>query len=167
MIDGLEHVSVAVAISEHWQSKRGWRWIALDFLVDGIVILKRQQGDRGQSGQATVDRKKVSYAECKVTQELWEEVEGDVAAAVHHYQMATALHEKGGFDDPGLSGYLANMALMHAMQSAHISLESALLKILSIIQGRATRRRYLGDRPYQAGLTVTAQLSTYLASRPV
>lgn len=69
-----------------------------------------------------------------MTQELWEEVEGDVAAAVHHYQMATALHEKGGFDDPGLSGYLANMALMHAMQSAHISLESALLKILSIIQ---------------------------------
>lgn len=69
-----------------------------------------------------------------MTEELWEEVEGDVAVAVHHYQMATALLEKDGLNDPGLSGYLANMALMHAMQSAHISLESALLKILSIIQ---------------------------------
>lgn len=69
-----------------------------------------------------------------MTPKLWEDVEGDIAAAVHHYKMATALHARGGFDDPGLSGYLANMALMHAMQSAHMSLESALLKILNIIE---------------------------------
>jgi hypothetical protein len=37
------------------------------------------------------------------------------------------LHQKGGFDAPGIDGYQAEMALMHALQSAHTSLESGLL----------------------------------------
>ena len=94
-----------------------------------------------------------------MTPKPWEEVDGDIAAAVHHYQMATALHAKGGFDDPGLSGYLANMPLMHAMQSAHKSLESALLKILSIIQ----EERPDGD---SWGTDLITRASRSLPSRP-
>mgnify|MGYP006293782689 CR=1 FL=1 len=63
----------------------------------------------------------------------WIEVDADIATAIGHFEKSVALYYKGGFDDPGLSGYQAEMALMHALQSAHTSLEGGLLRILEIL----------------------------------
>ena len=53
----------------------------------------------------------------------WFEVEADIDAAIRHFRQSVELYRKGGFDAPGLDGYQAEMALMHALQSAHTSLE--------------------------------------------
>ena len=63
----------------------------------------------------------------------WFEVNSDIEAATRHFQQSVALYREGGFDASGLSGYRAGMALMHALQSAHTSLESALVRILEMI----------------------------------
>ena len=63
----------------------------------------------------------------------WFEVDLDIRAAVDHFEKSIVLHREGGFDDPGIDGYRAEMALMHALQSAHTSLELGLLRILEIL----------------------------------
>jgi hypothetical protein len=63
----------------------------------------------------------------------WFEVQADVEAAVRHFRQSIELYRKGGFDAPGLDGYQAEMALMHALQSAHTSLESGFLRILEML----------------------------------
>jgi ribonuclease HepT-like protein len=68
-----------------------------------------------------------------VTDGRWFEVDSDIEAAVHHFRQAAVLYHEGGFDAPGLAGYRATMAIMHALQSAHTSLESALLRILEML----------------------------------
>jgi len=49
----------------------------------------------------------------------WFEVDSDIEAAVRHFGQSVELYRKGGFDAPGLDGYQAEMALMHALQSAN------------------------------------------------
>lgn len=63
----------------------------------------------------------------------WFEVDSDVETAVRHFRQSVALYREGGFDALGLEGYRATMALMHALQSAHTSFESALLRILDML----------------------------------
>ncbi len=63
----------------------------------------------------------------------WFEVDEDVAAAVEHFGRSTELYAAGEFDAKDLSGYRARMALMHAMQSGHTSLEQALVRILGLL----------------------------------
>jgi len=63
----------------------------------------------------------------------WFEVDSDIEAALRHFRQAVALYQEGGFDAPGLAGYRATMAIMHALQSAHTSLESALVRILEML----------------------------------
>jgi hypothetical protein len=63
----------------------------------------------------------------------WFEVQADVDAAIRHFRQSVELYRKGGFDAPGLDGYQAEMALMHALQSAHTSLEGGLLRILEML----------------------------------
>lgn len=68
-----------------------------------------------------------------MTDARWTEVEDDLASACRHFGNAARLFDRGGFDDDDLAGYMADMALQHAMQSAHTSLEGALLRILEIL----------------------------------
>jgi hypothetical protein len=68
-----------------------------------------------------------------VSDARWFEVDADIEAAINHFQKSIMLHQKGGFDAPGIDGYQAEMALMHALQSAHTSLESGLVRILEIL----------------------------------
>lgn len=63
----------------------------------------------------------------------WLEVDADIASAVGHFERSAALFRKGGFERPGLEGYQASMALMHALQSGHTSLEGGLLRILEML----------------------------------
>ena len=63
----------------------------------------------------------------------WFEVEADIDAAIRHFRQSVELYRKGGFDAPGLDGYQAEMALMHALQSAHTSLERGFLRILEML----------------------------------
>ena len=63
----------------------------------------------------------------------WIEVESDLDGAARHFERAAALFEAGGFHQPGLEGYRAAMAFMHAMQAAHTSLENGLLRILEML----------------------------------
>jgi hypothetical protein len=68
-----------------------------------------------------------------VSDARWIEVESDVEGAARHFERAVALFDAGGFDQPGLAGYRAGMAFMHAMQAAHTSLENGLLRILEML----------------------------------
>ncbi len=63
----------------------------------------------------------------------WIEVESDLDGAARHFERAAALFDAGGFDRPGLDGYRAEMAFMHAVQAAHTSLENGLLRILEML----------------------------------
>ena len=69
-----------------------------------------------------------------MTDARWFEVDADIDSAVRHFRRGIALFEKGGFDAEGLEGYQAAMALMHSLQSAHTSLEGALLRILEMLR---------------------------------
>lgn len=68
-----------------------------------------------------------------MTDARWIEVYAAVDEAVRHFTNATLLYDEGGFDEGGIAGYRATMALMHAMQSAYTSLEGALARILAIL----------------------------------
>jgi uncharacterized protein YutE (UPF0331/DUF86 family) len=68
-----------------------------------------------------------------MTDARWIDVFAALDEAVRHFTNAALLYDEGGFDARGLPGYRANMALMHAMQSAHTSLEGALARILAIL----------------------------------
>jgi hypothetical protein len=63
----------------------------------------------------------------------WFEVDADIEASIRHFRQSVELYRKGGFDAPGLDGYQAEMALMHALQSAHTSLEGGFLRILEML----------------------------------
>jgi hypothetical protein len=71
----------------------------------------------------------------------WFEVDEDVAAAVKHFGMSVDLFAAGGFEGDDLGAYRARMALMHAMQSGHTSLESALVRILDLLGEEAPSGR--------------------------
>jgi hypothetical protein len=77
-----------------------------------------------------------------VSDPRWDDVVDDAASATEHFRAAVALYEAGGFEQPGLDGYRAAMAFMHAVQSAHTSLEGGLLRILDILQ----EQRPIGDQ---------------------
>jgi hypothetical protein len=68
-----------------------------------------------------------------VSDARWFEVDADIDAAVRHFRKSVELFRKGGFDAPGLDGYQAEMALMHALQSAYTSLEGGMLRILEML----------------------------------
>lgn len=68
-----------------------------------------------------------------MTDARWIEVDEDLGSASFHFHNAACLADEGGFDEVGLAGYRAQMAFLHAMQSAHTSLEVALKRILEIL----------------------------------
>lgn len=78
-----------------------------------------------------------------MTDARWAEVEDDIRSACRHFGMAARLYDAGGFGDPesddealetaDLDAYRARMALQHAMQAAHTSLEGGLKRILEIL----------------------------------
>ena len=76
-----------------------------------------------------------------MTDARWTEVEDDLASACRHFGNAARLYDQGGFDRDDLAGYMADMALQHAMQSAHTSLEGALLRILEFLVRRSRLAR--------------------------
>jgi hypothetical protein len=63
----------------------------------------------------------------------WIEVEDDIESACRHFGNAAMLYDQGGFDVADLSGYKSRMALLHAMQAGHTSLEAALKRVLEIL----------------------------------
>lgn len=63
----------------------------------------------------------------------WLDVEDDVGAATAHFRNACALYRNRAPHGDSLSEYRDAMALMHALQSAHTSAESALLRVLRIL----------------------------------
>ncbi len=63
----------------------------------------------------------------------WFEVDQDVAAGMLHFRRSAELYAANGFEREGLEGYRAQMAFMHAMQSGHISVEAALVRILDML----------------------------------
>lgn len=63
----------------------------------------------------------------------WFEILENVAAATEHFGRSVELYAAGGFSDADLAGYKAKMALMHAMQSGHTSMQSALVRVLGLV----------------------------------
>lgn len=68
-----------------------------------------------------------------MTDARWIEVLDDVDSACRHFGNAALLYDEGGFHADDLASYKARMALLHAMQSAHSSVEGALKRILEIL----------------------------------
>lgn len=68
-----------------------------------------------------------------MTDARWIEVQDDIDAACRHFTNAALLYDEGGFHSDDLAAYKARMALLHAMQSAHSSVEGALKRILEIL----------------------------------
>jgi hypothetical protein len=76
----------------------------------------------------------------------WIEIDIDLENALGHYEKSIALFELGGFNKSGLRGYQAEMALMHALQAAHTSLESGFLRILEMLgEERPTGKNWHAD----------------------
>lgn len=88
----------------------------------------------------------------------WTEIDDDVAAAAEHFGRAVELFAVGGFKRDGLDGYTARMAFMHAMQSGHTSLESALVRILGLLNEEApSGREWHADLVRRAGKAVAGR----------
>jgi hypothetical protein len=62
----------------------------------------------------------------------WLEIDNAVAGAVRHFAGATEIFDQFGQADRKSDRYRLEMGFMHAMQAAHTSLESALLRILEM-----------------------------------
>lgn len=67
----------------------------------------------------------------------WLDVEADITSAARHFRYSCSLYDAGGFEEPDLDGYRAQMAVMHAMQSAHTSVEAGLLRLLKLLDEEA------------------------------
>lgn len=61
----------------------------------------------------------------------WIEIESAIASSVRHFRGALTIH---GNAEPDAIDYSTEMAFLHAMQSGHTSLESALVRILGLFQ---------------------------------
>lgn len=75
-----------------------------------------------------------------MTDARWADVEDEIERATRHYGLATRLFDAGGFDaaeEDDLDLYRNQMALQHAMQAAHTTLETALRRILEILAEEA------------------------------
>ena len=67
-----------------------------------------------------------------MTDARWAEVDDTIASACRHFANAARLFDDGGFEGADLVGYRNRMALMHAMQAGHTSLEGALKRVLEL-----------------------------------
>lgn len=68
-----------------------------------------------------------------MSDDRWIEVDDDFQFSCDHFIKANQIFSAGGFDSENLDSYKSSMALLHAMQSGHTSLESGLTRILKII----------------------------------
>lgn len=72
-----------------------------------------------------------------MTDARWADVQDDLERAVRHYDLAVQIYEAGGLsEEPALSDldlYRNQMALQHAMQAAHTTVESGLRRILVLL----------------------------------
>jgi hypothetical protein len=68
-----------------------------------------------------------------MSDERWIEIDRDTASAVTHFLHAGQIAGDPTFTADDLTGYTAQMAFMHAMQSGDTSLEDALTRILRLL----------------------------------
>lgn len=73
-----------------------------------------------------------------MTDARWADVQDDIERAMTHYSRAARLFDAGGLEADGgvvedLDLYRNQMALQHAMQAAHRTLEGGLARILEIL----------------------------------
>jgi hypothetical protein len=73
-----------------------------------------------------------------VSDARWFDVLADAGSAARHYARAAEIHAMGAFEDLArLADYRDAMALMHALQAAHTSMESALLRVFALLDEEA------------------------------
>ncbi len=71
-----------------------------------------------------------------MSDDRWIEIEKDVAAAVRHFRLGIEKYENDVLAGSDPAAYYAQMAFMHAMQSGHTLLESAIVRILKLLRER-------------------------------
>jgi hypothetical protein len=64
----------------------------------------------------------------------WFEIDAAIGAAIRHFTWARSFYAKIPDTNASEDRYLVEMAFMHAMQSGHTSLETALLRILNLCE---------------------------------
>ena len=64
----------------------------------------------------------------------WRDIEADLESMATHFRSAVAIHERNAYDAPGLDGYMASMAMLHAMQSGYTSAEAAMVRLLDLLE---------------------------------
>lgn len=70
---------------------------------------------------------------------LWLDIFVKAESAADHFAKAVALFREGGFDAPGLAGYRARMAFLHAMQCGFGAAESALRATMELLEEEPPR----------------------------
>lgn len=68
-----------------------------------------------------------------MTQDAWIEIDAEVASAARHLSGAVRLYESGPITMSDWDGYSRAMAFLHAMQSGHTSMESALRRVFAAL----------------------------------
>ena len=63
----------------------------------------------------------------------WLDIERAAGEAVQLFDSCIRFFDRGRFDETGLDPFWAGMGFMHAMQSAHTSLEGALLRVFDVL----------------------------------
>jgi hypothetical protein len=63
----------------------------------------------------------------------WKEIEADVASAVRHFVTAEQYYGEPDLREDTYEGHKTRMAFMHSMQAGHTSLETALIRILALV----------------------------------
>lgn len=81
-----------------------------------------------------------------MSDERWLDIRETADSACGHFRRAVELYRVGGFAGDTLDAYRARMGFMHAVQSAHTSLEGAILRILDVLgEARPTGEQWHGD----------------------
>jgi hypothetical protein len=68
-----------------------------------------------------------------VTDASWQEIEADVASAARHFRTAERYYGQPEMRDGSDEGHKTRMAFMHSMQAGHTSLETALVRVLALM----------------------------------
>jgi hypothetical protein len=93
----------------------------------------------------------------------WKEIEADVASAVRHFVTAEQYYGEPDLREDTYEGHKTRMAFMHSMQAGHTSLETALIRILALVdEPRPTGEFWHTDLIRRAGVPRRADRRSFL-----
>ena len=98
-----------------------------------------------------------------MTDARWIDVDSYLQSAIRDFEFAVKVKEAGSAEDDPFERHKSDLAFMHAVQSAHTSAESALLKILNILnEHRPEGENWHQDLLNRAGIEIAGDRTAIL-----